>query len=50
MRTEAASASEPPDCESRSSTGFKNGNIQIERGYFDLAGLMQQVGIAPTKS
>jgi len=29
---------------------FRNGKIQRERAYFDLAGLMQQLGIAPTKS
>lgn len=28
---------------------FKGGQIQREHGYFDLAGLMQQLGIAPTK-
>jgi hypothetical protein len=26
---------------------FKNGKIQRERAYFDLAGLMQQLGVAP---
>jgi predicted ester cyclase len=29
---------------------FRNGKVQRERAYFDLAGLMQQLGIAPTKS
>ncbi len=28
---------------------FEGGKIQREHGYFDLAGLMQQLGIAPTK-
>jgi len=29
---------------------FRNGKIQRERAYFDLAGLMQQLGIASTRS
>ena len=29
---------------------FRNGKIKRERSYFDLHGLMQQLGIAPTKS
>ena len=29
---------------------FRNGKIQRERAYFDLAGLMQQLGIAPIKA
>jgi steroid delta-isomerase-like uncharacterized protein len=29
---------------------FRGGRVQRERDYFDLAGLMQQLGIAPTKS
>lgn len=29
---------------------FRNGKVQRERAYFDLAGLMQQLGISPTKS
>jgi predicted ester cyclase len=28
---------------------FRNGKIQRERAYFDLAGLMQVLGINPTK-
>jgi steroid delta-isomerase-like uncharacterized protein len=28
---------------------FRNGKVQRERDYFDLAGLMQQLGISPTK-
>jgi steroid delta-isomerase-like uncharacterized protein len=27
---------------------FKNGKIQKERGYYDIAGLMQQLGVTPT--
>jgi steroid delta-isomerase-like uncharacterized protein len=29
---------------------FRNGKIQREHDYFDLAGLMQQLGIAPPKN
>lgn len=30
-------------------SSFRNGLIQRERAYFDIAGLMQQLGLAPTK-
>src|SRR3990172_6759862 len=30
-------------------SSFRNGLIQRERAYFDLAGLMQQLGLAPSK-
>jgi steroid delta-isomerase-like uncharacterized protein len=30
-------------------SSFRNGLIQREHAYFDLAGLMQQLGLAPTK-
>jgi steroid delta-isomerase-like uncharacterized protein len=28
---------------------FRNGKVRREHSYFDLAGLMQQLGVAPTK-
>lgn len=44
-----AATNKPIELKSAIVSWFRNGLIQRERVYFDLAGLMQQLGLAPTK-